>query len=422
MKKAVVFIGAGASIDFGVPSTEDVYTHIKKSFEKDECSGENFAIEILDAIEETLQTYYKNKRSINFESIFHVLTELGSHKFLTDDKTLDNFRPIDKSYKKLEDRFHKYTYEHIYFVERKYIEFVNKLFIEKSISFSQNKNKKYLKSFIESLITNFETKIFSLNYDTLPLQCNEKFYTGFTECGEFDKNIHIKHIGRNTFFQLHGSVGYKFNGIDKITWKNIATNGVFSSHFTNRQDGASLNRYNIVTGYDKTNRLQKQPFRTMANILESELYSSNTVFIIGYGFGDLHINSVLKDYINDKQVFFVDYCDYLLNFSKEHMKMYGRALTKFPLSQLNFFAETKLGRDISSMIAIDDRNIYNTFTDCLLEIGEEKYLWFGGFKCFIKKYNDILSKTSSVQYKITDKSNPQQIAEVNRSGKENYGR
>lgn len=368
LPKAVVLMGAGASVEFGMPSTQNVYKYIIDKFKQDERSQENFALEILNAIECELFCFYKNKEKINFESIFHALTILSGHMLPIDDRTSDDFRYLDKVVTKIRKCFRKYSYENFYFIEQKYIEFLNTLFIEKSKEFEKHENYCFLKKYFSLLMSKYQAKVFSLNYDDLPLQCDSNLYTGMTEKGEFDKQIFENSREKNTFFQLHGSIRYDSN------WRN---------KFTKKQDGAHIFEHNIVTGYDKSDRLQKQPFRTFANMFELELSSCEIVFIIGYSFSDLHINAVLKDYTKDKKVFFIDYNKFLLLNMTVH---------EFPLSSLNFFSGEKLGRDISLMNYFDFQKIvYTTSHEHLIELDRQKYLWFNGFKSFIEKFEKIIA-------------------------------
>lgn len=382
--KAVVLLGAGASLDFGLPSTNEVYKYIIAEFQKEEDSEKHCALEILTTIECKLCEYYKDKSKVNFESIFHALSMLSAHFFPSDDKTSDSFRFIDKAIVSIQDCFHKYKYEDFSFVEIHYVKFLNKLFVEKSMEFKNHKNYCYLKKFFCFLRSDYQTKIFSLNYDDLPLQCYNDLYTGFTNTGEFDKNIFQHSQDKHTFFQLHGSIHHEYKNLSQLCWSN--KHDGWLSNFTCRQDGAPFYSHNLITGYDKSDRLQNQPFRTFLNLLEFELSSCETVFIIGYGFNDLHINAILKDYLKSKKVIFISSQKKKL---KESLESYPNE-KKLPLQSLCFFEEDSFGRNISIMQCYDHtKTTYQVSNDFLVEVGEKKYLWIDGFKSFIEYQREL---------------------------------
>ena len=51
---------------------------------------------------------------------------------------------------------------------------------------------------------------------------------------------------------------------------------------------------NIITGYQKTQKVTLSPFRQMYASFDRDCILANEIFIIGYSFGDAHINECLK--------------------------------------------------------------------------------------------------------------------------------
>lgn len=51
---------------------------------------------------------------------------------------------------------------------------------------------------------------------------------------------------------------------------------------------------NIITGYQKTQKVTLSPFRQMYASFDRDCILADEIFIIGYSFGDAHINECLK--------------------------------------------------------------------------------------------------------------------------------
>ncbi|GAH04843.1 unnamed protein product, partial [marine sediment metagenome] len=63
----------------------------------------------------------------------------------------------------------------------------------------------------------------------------------------------------------------------------------------------------IITGYNKTQRVFDEPYFQFANTIQNDLLDSDILLIIGYGFGDYHVNNILATHKGKKII--VDYTD-----------------------------------------------------------------------------------------------------------------
>ena len=90
MKRAVVLLGAGASVEYGAPTTDDLSKIIKSQILTNDqvklAKGDKLfkkIVEVLDA----------NRRSVNFEHIYHCVHEL-IYTFRPIGGALDLFNPV----------------------------------------------------------------------------------------------------------------------------------------------------------------------------------------------------------------------------------------------------------------------------------------------------------------------------------------
>ena len=80
------------------------------------------------------------------------------------------------------------------------------------------------------------------------------------------------------------------------------------------QSGENIFRSNLITGLMKTDKLLWNPMAAYHNRLMNSLMENSRLILIGYGFGDIYINSLLEQYnamhYNDKKVVMIDYVAY----------------------------------------------------------------------------------------------------------------
>jgi len=149
-------------------------------------------------------------------------------------------------------------------------------------------------------------KVFTLNYDTAFEQASTKIEAvlidGFSfssektfKSTEFDldivqrerSRIHNEENFYKKVFQLykiHGSVNWRFDSIKKEITK----------------DNGKGNRVLIYPNSSKFERSFEMPFFEMISRLQAVLRSENTtLLIVGYSFGDEHINRIIEESINN---------------------------------------------------------------------------------------------------------------------------
>jgi hypothetical protein len=158
-------------------------------------------------------------------------------------------------------------------------------------------------------------RIYTLNYDRLfsVLLKNEyidtfegaSFNSGLRPQKEYD--FDLKKISSDfethCHYNIHGSVFWKvYNrnmlGLDSVSLRiNGAPN--FTSNewevpIIEMEKGKKIIVSNIISGYQKTQKLSVSPFRQMQSAFDRDCLFSDKIYIVGYSFGDKHINEILR--------------------------------------------------------------------------------------------------------------------------------
>jgi hypothetical protein len=61
------------------------------------------------------------------------------------------------------------------------------------------------------------------------------------------------------------------------------------------EKGRKILLTNIITGYQKTQRTALSPFRQMLSAFDRDCIEADEIFIIGYSYGDEHINDIIRN-------------------------------------------------------------------------------------------------------------------------------
>jgi hypothetical protein len=183
-----------------------------------------------------------------------------------------------------------------------------------------------LGSFIQFLHSkNNITRFYTTNYDRkLPnLFKDLKIFDGFNDyySAGYERNWHpadLKRIteDRNciTYYNLHGCINWH---------ERLSSSSLFSEYFCNPHQcdnyqiyssqnqtnpGQKLFASNIITGYNKSQRITISPFNHLFNSFYTDLAHADTVIIIGYSLNDPHLNGILKNNITcgNPKVIYID--------------------------------------------------------------------------------------------------------------------
>ena len=318
MKKLLIFLGAGASIEFGMPSVNE----IDKLFERwaSECYSLNNRKEsknLYTWLKETINKHREDnaktgtKHELNFETLLFTMQTISSisneenidyNKSLKAFIKLNQFPEIITQYREVK------TADGIDFKDMQaYLTDKLLIYIRKKC-LTLNKDKKEelnkAKQFFTDLKEDYDLGFVNLNYDNVLLNVLPDLSTGFNpENGEFDKTEFYNNKW-NFCYHLHGSIHFNMTSdgplAHNIIWeKDLDEN--FKTRALNRNvNFTSEGNYHlnstIISGLDKANQLLRAPFRQYYMKIDSLINESDAILFIGYGFNDMHLNKIFPDH------------------------------------------------------------------------------------------------------------------------------
>lgn len=304
-KRAVVLFGAGASVEYGVPSTAKLTEAIQRKITADDWMKLSGGDKAFSTIKAGLSDYLQKPGIVNFEHIYHCVHEL-IYSFAPSLGAFDEFRPLLLPFVTnntgLDERALRSLAQKL----------VEVIFAEISASCSSSPiTLDPLAHFIETLRAQYITRIYTTNYDDFPLQAVSNLYTGFdANSRPGPKPFEIDDFWRkenvDSIFHLHGSVhmGFPFpshhNGeIGDLCWFDDRAEALkyasYSGSDNRRMDGSGVLRSAVITGLDKLSRLQQRPLSHFYSAMARDMMSADIIFVIGSGLGDLHLNTWLKE-------------------------------------------------------------------------------------------------------------------------------
>jgi hypothetical protein len=351
-KKIVYLFGAGAVIPWGGPKTSDltellcesgffckreekritqkIYETLLNHYSKDDINFET----ILNVIEELIVFYssrdYKNTNSILFPFLqkgdildtifnFEVIDEWGHRgklkiphtgEYISGTGALNNQSPrqffLELLYSKLLDEISAKIHTYSWHTKEK-----SKIQTEKNSV--QNEN---FYNWINLEVENKSiVRLYTLNYDRLfsiILKIKElPVFEGANSKAEIDIEeslipFDIKKITTdfdcNVHYNLHGSVYWGIETRNSSLMPSIKyyLNGVTMPSNQEEQPiiqaekGKTILPTTIVTGYQKTQKISLTPFRQMFSAFDRDCMEASKIIIVGYSFGDFHINESIK--------------------------------------------------------------------------------------------------------------------------------
>lgn len=310
-RKLIVVLGAGASVELGMPSVSQIDSLFHTWAGSDTALATVRSPNIFGFIRDQINCYYSNNRSplreTNYEEVLYFILLLSSaledrnfiftiNAFLS----LRDFPAIMSCYGERP-------------VNRNDLMELGSLLVDSLINeFRQrclnvDQHSTYFNSFrnfIRCLRQDFDVAFISLNYDNLVTQACAELFTGFDpETGFFHPERVCERSDWDLIYQIHGSVYFDMLGANLDMHRirrNADLSGRFSQNSSGRNfqytpEGIPLPTSVIVAGYGKSFQIQRLPFRTYYSQLDRMVQQSDAFLFIGYGFGDLHLNNCFHD-------------------------------------------------------------------------------------------------------------------------------
>lgn len=216
------------------------------------------------------------------------------------------------------------------------------------------------KKWMHQLQENQALRLYTLNYDRIfkvlldsaEIDCFEGFYPtgGATDIKGLrcDLKRIIEDSKGNVHYNLHGSAFWKVvpANTSQLPSPEIVYTGIphlqLNDEMANLQveKGKPMYLTNIITGYQKAQKSMLSPFKQMQFSFERDCLDTGKIHIIGYSFGDEHINQCLKTALRYNPDLGLEIVD--PNFIKNDMD-HQLSITLFQYFETGFIAPKKVG-------------------------------------------------------------------------------
>ena len=307
-KRAMILVGAGASLDFGVPSVADLTKYIGQKVAADAWMRKIGGDTAYRVIYKTLSAYLQGGApAVNFEHIHHCAHEL-LFTFDPSPSTVNEYRPILQPFIRREIEVGELSLQEL-------VRHMTKFIFDRVSAICEDPKADLglITSFLGRLRNDHVVRIYTTNYDDLLLQAVPDLYTGFdpkpsSNAKRFDRRAFWKAADVDCVFHLHGSVHLAFSndpappaGVDlgDLYWfdhrADASRRSLYYGSGDRRMDGSRIVRTALVTGLDKLSRLQQRPLAHYYASMAVDAMKADIIYVIGYGLGDLHLNTWLAE-------------------------------------------------------------------------------------------------------------------------------
>lgn len=343
--RSVIITGAGAVLPWGGPSTAELTNLLCKDkvfINNEDQSIGDYLYNILSRKENEREPRFNEP---NFETILYlieVIYEYRKSKFQMPESffrindifnlkedidqqllTFQNTNPNVYSERFLNTAFgekrlivHELYYyqllQHFIFLIKEKIDIFEKSEFEKFSDINGRFNH-----FLNSLkLNNGVIRFYTLNYDDLPLTVSKiPFFDGYDDSKKIDVNRIVNDNQIDCYYHLHGSFRLNLKGEISDNYDHCSPQMSFYNN--------ELISTNIISGYNKLDRMMGESYFHFYNKLVDDCYKASQIFIIGYSFGDLHINAAINGAMlsGKAKLICIDCCDeasFAYNYNKTH--------------------------------------------------------------------------------------------------------
>jgi SIR2-like domain len=306
MDRISVLIGAGATIDIGGPTTDEL---TEKVCQKKQLLFKGKSA-ILKSVAKQLNDYY-NPNKINFEHLMHAIEMLDTYRDGWNNPGNLKYKPPIIPF--IKPRFTRY------FKDNSIGLLVAKQDIIRTIADEVNKydhkfrkTKKYdwYKDFWgnSGLIWDITT----LNYDTtIEYSLNNEYEDGFEDISDnyFRFNpLKLENPSKSTLTHIHGCInfGYPRNIQNKYAYEDTHEDIYKLNSYKEAKQtwfGRSTHRTQaaeetiigpIITGLRKVEKLNTYPYSHYLYNFQKSILKNKSLLIVGYGLGDLYLNQLME--------------------------------------------------------------------------------------------------------------------------------
>lgn len=322
----MLFTGAGAIVPWGAKRTQQITDMICEDKVFKSKGGQSLG----HWLYEKLKGYYnRDPESVNFETIFNALEYLitfyGSRDFdslaayknvmpalFVEEEHFGEILDFNSIYTRREEgwqsvlipnEFYSFWRTPHAFIEAVFRRFTN-LVIQEVERYSRTVDRyTELNGLLGEFLAAREgvLRCYTTNYDrTIPTIFTGELFEGFTEVdGEmkFDAQKVLLDETVSTYYSLHGSAHYELDfprNVKLVKERFVRDFGSGSSSNVD-QDGRYLYHTNIISGFNKVARILGNPFSQFYHRFYQDCLSANEIYIVGYSFGDIHLNVAMRN-------------------------------------------------------------------------------------------------------------------------------
>jgi hypothetical protein len=319
-RKLLIVVGAGASIDFGMPSVGDVAnilsTQAEELYPVREGGSTNLYKYFETKISEDWQAKIQNfQKKPTFEDVLYAVFALAAAfpagQFTSALGAFVSAKPLPEI--NLDD----FSRESIGpntlpLFGRFLVDTLLKSFRDRCRASASEKPTELakLRTFFTALSQEFELSIVTLNYDDLVYRAAPRLEMGFDSEGRFVDDRIFQRANWSCLLHLHGSVHFDmrddnggftgFRGLHEIHWVDDL-NAQFSQNAEGRGgfysvEGPEFPTSSIIAGYGKTTQILRRPFRTYFAEVDRLAQGCDAALFLGYGFSDIHLNFAFEHF------------------------------------------------------------------------------------------------------------------------------
>ena len=365
-EKLLIITASGASIPLGFPSIKKI----------DELFCETAK---MSPLSKNTNLYEELKRmfptsSGNYEKMLYIMRHISSISYGS------TLRDI------LQEKFDEDLRNRVGLLRAELLTGLFKHFCEKANSIDNPKFNDF-KVFLNSLEECFDLSFITTNHDNIISLVYPEHITGFDINKPFDAKRLLDSKNWRFNIPLHGSIHFNMKPeqkcLYKIHWTSIEESKQqnFMGHSSERTD-QYLWRLNIpfIEGGDKLNQMFCEPFFDYLYKSRELLNESNRILIIGYGFGDMHLNKLISDAsFENKKIFIIDKKDYPYGNSCDYEKYddWIRALSR--TITYNVYEPRVIFKDKQDTPIIDaNQNITNVeYSECCIGSNKTRIFYNG---------------------------------------------
>ncbi len=327
-RKLLVVAGAGASVDFGMPSVGGVHDFLLKKAQELFPLVDDPKTNLYGSIFKSITDYWGTStasflnKTPNFEDVLYAISALASvipagnftgplGAFVTKNplpsvvqtgsvklQPQDVLRHLGQTLvDELLDEFRRRCRQR------------DPLMVSKVKEFGQ---------FFAGLTEKFDCAVVTTNYDDLICRSLPGIETGFDPSdGRFKQGRIVNRTAWPCLLHLHGCVHFDMDVTDGdlhgVIWQPDLDEPFHQNSFgrlTQRTaEGNEFPTSSIIAGYGKTQQIQRLPFRTYYSELDRLVYQSDALLFAGFSLADAHVRTSFANYRDGRErpVVFLDF-------------------------------------------------------------------------------------------------------------------